>query len=65
MFLETYEKITECIKLKYNIICKLYETFTFDSVKLITKLTKSYKNVCICKPSSSKLYNPEKIYYLL
>ena len=34
--------------------------FTFDSVKLITKLTKTYKNVYICKPSSSKLYNPEK-----
>ena len=47
-------------KLKSNIICKLYETFTFDSVKLITKLTKSYKNVYICKPTSSKLYNPEK-----
>ena len=60
MFPEIYEKIIECIKLKSNIICKLYETFTFDSVKLITKLTKSYKNVYICKPLSSKLYNPEK-----
>ena len=60
MFPEIYEKIIECIKLKCNIICKLYETFTFDSIKLITKLTKSYKNVYICKPSSSKLYNPEK-----
>ena len=60
MFPEIYEKIIECIKLKSNIICKLYETFTFDSIKLITKLTKSYKNVYICKPSSSKLYNPEK-----
>ena len=60
MFPEIYEKIIECIKLKSNIICKLYETFTFDSVKLISKLTKSYKNVYICKPSSSKLYNPEK-----
>ena len=56
MFPEIYEKIIKCIKLKSNIICKLYETFTFNSVKLITKLTKSYKN----KPSSSKLYNPEK-----
>ena len=60
MFPEIYEKIMECIKLKSNIICKLYETFTFDSVKLITKLTKSYKNVYICKPLSSKLFNPEK-----
>ena len=60
MFPEIYEKIIECIKLKSNIICKLYETFTFDSIKLITKLTKTYKNVFICKPSSSKLYNPEK-----
>ena len=60
MFPEIYEKIIKCIKLKSNIICKLYETFTFDSVKLITKLTKSYKNVYICKPLSSKLYNPEK-----
>ena len=60
MFPEIYEKIIESIKLKSNIICKLYETFTFDSIKLITKLTKSYKNVYICKPSSSKLYNPEK-----
>ena len=57
---EIYEKIIECIKLKSNIICKLYETFTFNSIKLITKLTKTYKNVYICKPSSSKLYNPEK-----
>ena len=60
MFPEIYEKIIECIKLKSNIICKLYETFTFDSIKLITKLTKTYKSVYICKPSSSKLYNPEK-----
>ena len=60
MFSEIYEKIIECIKLKSNIICKLYETFTFNSIKLITKLTKTYKNVYICKPSSSKLYNPEK-----
>ena len=60
MFPEIYEKIIKCIKLKSNIICKLYETFTFDSIKLITKLTKSYKNVYICKPTSSKLYNPEK-----
>ena len=60
IFPEIYEKIIECIKLKRNIICKLYETFTFNSIKLITKLTKSYKNVYICKPSSSKLYNPEK-----
>ena len=60
MFPEIYEKIIKCIKLKSNIICKLYETFTFDSIKLITKLTKSYKNVYICKPSSSKLHNPEK-----
>ena len=60
MFPEIYEKIIECIKLKSNIICKLYETFTFDSIKLITKLAKSYKNVYICKPTSSKLYNPEK-----
>ena len=60
MFPEIYEKIIKCIKLKSNIICKLYETFTFDSIKLITKLTKSYKNVYICKPLSSKLYNPEK-----
>ena len=65
MFPEIYEKIIESVKLKSNIICKLYETFTFDSikfnsVKLITKLTKTYKNVYICKPSSSELYNPEK-----
>ena len=60
MFPEIYKKIIESIKLKCNIICKLYETFTFDSIKLITKLTKTYKNVYICKPSSSKLYNPEK-----
>ena len=60
MFPEIYEKIIESIKLKSNIICKLYETFTFDSIKLITKLTKTYKNVYICKPTSSKLYNPEK-----
>ena len=31
MFPEIYEKIIESIKLKSNIICKLYETFTFDS----------------------------------
>ena len=43
MFPEIYEKIIECIKLKSNIICKLYETFTFDSIKLITKLTKHIK----------------------
>ena len=60
MFPEIYEKIIKCIKLKSNIICKFYETFTFNSIKLITKLTKSYKNVYICKPSLSKLYNPEK-----
>ena len=60
MFPEIYEKIIKCIKLKSNIICKLYETFTFNSIKLIIKLTKSYKNVYICKPLSSKLYNPEK-----
>ena len=60
MFPEIYEKIIKCIKLKSNIICKLYETFTFNSIKLITKLSKTYKNVYICKPSSSKLYNPEK-----
>ena len=60
IFPEIYEKIIESIKLKCNIICKLYETFTFESIKLITKLTKSYKNAYICKPSSSKLYNPEK-----
>ena len=60
MFPEIYEKIIESIKLKSNIICKLYETFTFNSIKLISKLTKTYKNVYICKPSSSKLYNPEK-----
>ena len=60
MFPEIYEKIIECIKLKSNIICKLYETFTFDSIKLITKLTKTYKDVYICKPSSSESYNPEK-----
>ena len=60
MFPEIYEKIIESIKLKSNIICKSYETFTFNSIKLITKLTKTYKNVYICKPSSSKLYNPEK-----
>ena len=60
MFPEIYEKIIESIKLKSNIICKLYETFTFDSIKLITKLTKTYKNVYICKPSSSKLYSSEK-----
>ena len=60
MFPEIYEKIIKSIKLKSNIICKLYEMFTFDSIKLITKLTKSYKNVYICKPTSSKLYNPEK-----
>ena len=60
MFSEIYEKIIESIKLKSNIICKLYETFTFNSIKLISKLTKTYKNIYICKPSSSKLYNPEK-----
>ena len=60
IFPEIYEKIIESIKSKCNIICKLYETFTFDSIKLITKLTKSYKNVYTCKPSSSDLYNPEK-----
>ena len=60
IFPEIYEKIIESIKLKCNIIRKLYEKFTFDSIKLITKLTKSYKNVYICKPSTSKLYNPEK-----
>ena len=54
------KKIIKAIKLKCNIICKLYEMFTFDSVKLICKLTKTYKNVYLCKPSSSKLYNPEK-----
>ena len=60
MFPEIYEKIIECIKLKSNIICKLYETFILNSIKLISKLTKTYKDVYICKPSSSKLYNPEK-----
>ena len=60
MFPEIYKKIIESIKLKSNIICKLYETFTFNSAKLITKLAKSYKHVYICKPLSSKLYNPEK-----
>ena len=60
IFPEIYEKIIESIKLKCNIIYKLYETFTFDSIKLINKFTKSYKNVYICKPSSSKLYNSEK-----
>ena len=37
IFPEIYEKIIESIKLKCNIICKLYETFTFDSIKLISK----------------------------
>ena len=61
IFPEIYEKIIESIKLKCNIICKLYEIFTFDSIRLISKLTKSYENVYICKPSSSKLYNSEKL----
>ena len=60
IFPEIYEKITESIKLKCNMICKLNERFTFDSIKLINKLTKSYKNVYACKLSSSKLYNSEK-----
>ena len=60
MFPNIYEKILEVINLKCDIICKLYETFTFDSIKLISKFVKTYKNVYICKPLSSKLYNPEK-----
>ena len=65
IFPEIYEKIIESIKLKWDIICKLYETFTFDSIKLISKLTKSYKNVYICKPSSSKLYNSENLLFVI
>ena len=60
-----YEKIIESIKLKCNIIYKFYEAFTFDSIKLISKLTKSYKNVYICKPSSSKLYNSENLLFVI
>ena len=61
IFPDIYEKILEAIKLKRDIICKLYETFTFNSIKLISKLVKTYKNVYICKPLSSKLYNSEKL----
>ena len=62
IFPNIYEKIyiLEAIKLKCDIICKSYETLKFDGIKLISKLVKSYKNVYICKPLSSKLYNPEK-----
>ena len=60
IFPDVYEKILKVIELKCDIICKLYETFTFDSIKLISKLVKTYKNVYICKPLSSKLYNSEK-----
>ena len=38
MFSEIYEKIIKCIKLKSNIICKLYETFTFNSIKTLKNL---------------------------
>ena len=55
-----YEKILKAIKLKGDIICKLYETFTFNSIKLISKLVKTYENVYICKPLTSKLYDSEK-----
>ena len=54
------KKIFKAIESKCNIVCKLYEAFTFDSIKSISKLVKSYKNVYICKPLSSKLYNSEK-----
>ena len=60
IFPNMYEKILKAIESKYDIVCKLYETFTFDSIKLISKLVKTYKNVYICKSLSSKLYNPEK-----
>ena len=60
IFPDIYQKILKAIKSKCDIICKLYETFTFNSIKLICKLVKTYKNVYTCKPLSSKLYNPEK-----
>ena len=60
IFPHIYEKILKAIESKCDIICKLYETFTFDSIKLISKLVKTYKNVYICKPLSSKLYDSEK-----
>ena len=60
IFPDVYEKILKAIESKCDIICKLYETFTFNSIKLISKLAKTYKNVYFCKPLSSKLYNSEK-----
>ena len=64
IFPDIYQKILEIIELKCDIICKSYETFTFDSIELISKLVKSYKNVYICEPFSSKLYNSEKFILL-
>ena len=60
IFPDIYEKILKAIESNCDIICKLHETFTFNSIKLISKLVKTYKNVYICKPLSSKLYNSEK-----
>ena len=33
-----YEKILKAIESKCDIICQLYETFTFNSIKLMSKL---------------------------
>ena len=40
IFPDIYEKILKAIESKFDIIRKLYETFTFNNIKLISKLVK-------------------------
>ena len=54
------DKIKNAMKNKADIICKIYETYTVKYLKLLTSLSKSYKELYICKPLSSKSYNSEK-----
>ena len=60
IYSELIDNINKAMELKCDIICKIYETFTFNSVRLLSRLINSYEYVYICKPFSSKSYNPEK-----
>jgi len=43
-----------------NFICKIYESYTKTTLKLISILLSTYENVYIIKPFMSRLYNSEK-----
>lgn len=43
-----------------NFVCKFYETYTLNSVKLLSLLLEHYENVFIIKPFTSRPSNSEK-----